>query len=201
MLSKRNGEEKMWALSEADQQALLRLARQALEESVRYHRLSKVEIPQGILGENCGAFVTLQKAGRLRGCIGYVEAVRPLYQTVRECARAAGLEDPRFSPVTPDELDSLRLEISVLSPLTEIRPEQVEVGRHGLLISRGFQRGLLLPQVAVEWHWDRERFLAETCWKAGLPKDAWKHGATIQAFNAQVFSEPEEPESPPAAQA
>jgi len=190
----------MWQLSEAEQQELLRVARQALEESVRHHRLSKVEEHQGPLGEKCGAFVTLHKAGRLRGCIGYVEAVRPLCQTVRECARAAALEDPRFSPVTPDELGSLRLEISALSPLTEIRPEQVEVGRHGLLISRGFQRGLLLPQVPVEWKWDRERFLSETCLKAGLPTDAWKHGATIQAFTAQVFSEPEGLESPLAAE-
>ena len=181
----------MWQLSEADQQELIRLARQALEESVRYHRLSKIQEPQGRLCDQCGAFVTLHKAGRLHGCIGYIEAARPLYQTVRECALAAALHDPRFSPVTPDELDSLRLEISVLSPLTEIRPEQVEVGRHGLLISRGFQRGLLLPQVAVEWKWDRERFLAETCLKAGLPQDAWKQGATIQAFTAQVFSEPD----------
>ena len=189
----------MWQFSEAEQQELLRLARQALEESVRHHRLSKVEEHQGPLGEKCGAFVTLHKADRLRGCIGYVEAVRPLCQTVRECARAAALEDLRFSPVTPDELDSLRLEISALSPLTEIRPEQVEVGRHGLLISRGFQRGLLLPQVPVEWKWDRERFLSETCLKAGLPTDAWKHGATIQAFTAQVFREPEGLESPLAA--
>ena len=181
----------MWQLSEAEQQELIRLARQALEESVRHRRLSKIEKPQGRLGDQCGAFVTLHKAGRLRGCIGYLEAARPLYQTVRECALAAALHDPRFSPVTPDELDSLRLEISVLSPLAEIRPEQVDVGRHGLLISRGFQRGLLLPQVAVEWKWDRERFLAETCLKAGLPQDAWKHGATLQAFTAQVFSEPD----------
>ena len=181
----------MWQLSEADQQELLRLARQALEESVRYHRLSQMEEPQGLLCAKCGAFVTLHKTGRLRGCIGYVEAARPLYQTVRKCALAAALHDSRFSPVTPDELDSLRLEISVLSPLTEIRPEQIEVGLHGLLISMGFQRGLLLPQVAVEWKWDRGRFLAETCLKAGLPKDAWKQGATIQAFTAQVFSEPD----------
>ena len=181
----------MGQLREADQQELLRLARQALEESVRHHRLSKIEGPQGRLGDECGAFVTLHKAGRLRGCIGYLEAARPLYQTVSECALAAALRDPRFSPVTPDELDSLRLEISVLSLLTEIRPEQVEVGRHGLLISSGSQRGLLLPQVAVEWKWERERFLAETCLKAGLPQDAWKQGATLQAFTAQVFSEPD----------
>ena len=181
----------MWQLNEADQEELLRYARQALEEAVRTHRLSAIPEPHGRLGDQGGAFVTLHKAGRLRGCIGYIEAARPLYQTVRDCALAAALHDPRFSPVTPDELDSLRLEISVLSPLTEIRPEQIEVGLHGLLISMGFQRGLLLPQVAVEWKWDRERFLAETCLKAGLPRDAWKHGATLQAFTAQLFSEPD----------
>ena len=181
----------MCQLRDADQQVLLRLARQALEERVRYRRLSKIPEPQGRLCARCGAFVTLEKAGRLRGCIGYIEAVRPLYQTVRECAAAAALHDPRFSPVTPDELDFLHLEISVLSPLTEVRPEQIEVGRHGLLISMGLQRGLLLPQVAVEWKWDRERFLAETCLKAGLPSNAWSHGATLQAFTAQIFGEPE----------
>jgi uncharacterized protein (TIGR00296 family) len=102
---------------------------------------------------------------------------------------AAALHDPRFSPVSAKELSALRLEISVLSPLEDIAPEQVEVGRHGLLVSRGGQRGLLLPQVAVEWEWDGEHFLAETCLKAGLPPDAWQHGARIQAFTAQVFKE------------
>ena len=126
----------------------------------------------------------------MRGCIGHIEAVRPLYATVRECARAAALDDPRFDPVTPAELSSLQLEISILSPLVDIAPQEVEVGRHGLLISRGGRRGLLLPQVAVEWNWDREQFLEETCLKAGLPADAWQHGARIQAFTAQVLKEP-----------
>lgn len=180
----------MLPLTEVDQQFLLRLARQALEESVRYHRLPEVEEPQGPLRENCGAFVSLHKAGRLRGCIGYVEALKPLYQAVRECALAAALRDPRFDPVTPEELPALRAEISVLSPLFEISREQIEVGRHGLLVSRGEHRGLLLPRVAVDWKWDRERFLEETCRKAGLPDDAWRHGGKIQAFTAQVFAEP-----------
>jgi uncharacterized protein (TIGR00296 family) len=92
--------------------------------------------------------------------------------------------------VTPAELPSLRIEISILSPLVDVAPQQVEVGRHGLLISRGAQRGLLLPQVAVEWNWDRGQFLEETCLKAGLPADAWQHGAKIQAFTAQVLKEP-----------
>jgi uncharacterized protein (TIGR00296 family) len=103
--------------------------------------------------------------------------------------------------VAPVELPSLRIEISILSPLRDVAPQEVEVGRHGLLISRGAQRGLLLPQVAVEWDWDREQFLEETCLKAGLPGDAWKHGARIQAFTAQILKEPSKraSSSPPAA--
>ena len=179
----------MSPLSEADQQQLLRLARQALEGSVRNGPVQEVEVPAGPLRENGGAFVTLWKAGRLRGCIGYVEPRMALYQAVMECAVAAALRDPRFDPVEPEELSALRIEISVLSPLGDIAPEAVEVGRHGLMITRGARRGLLLPQVAVEWKWDREEFLEETCLKAGLSPDAWQHGARTQAFTAQVFSE------------
>ena len=186
----------MLPLSEADQQFLLHLARRALEESVRHDSLPEVEAPPGPLREKCGAFVTLHKMGRLRGCIGYLESLKPLYQTICECAMAAALRDPRFDAVTPEELPVLHLEISVLSPLVEIAPDQVEVGRHGLLISRGGQRGVLLPQVPVEWKWDREQFLEETCLKAGLPPDAWRHGAKIQAFTAQVFGEPPTPGRP-----
>ncbi len=180
----------MAPLTEADQRTLLRWAREALEESVRQHRLSEPAVPPGPLAELRGAFVTLRKGDRLRGCIGYAEALKPLGVTVRECAMAAALEDPRFEPVAPRELPSLHIEISVLSPLEEIAPEQIEVGRHGLLVSRGRQRGLLLPQVAVEWKWNRERFLEETCIKAGLLPDDWKHGARIQAFTAQILEEP-----------
>lgn len=183
----------MLPLTEADQQRLLWLARQALDECVRHDRLAEMEETSAALGEKCGAFVSLHKGSRLRGCIGYVEAVKPLYQTVRECARAAALHDPRFDPVSSEELPLLRVEISILSPLFEISPEQIEVGKHGLLISRGVQRGLLLPQVAVEWKWDRERLLEETSTKAGLASDAWRHGAKIQGFTAQVFAEKSEP--------
>jgi AmmeMemoRadiSam system protein A len=179
----------MLPLTEADQQRLLRLARQALEESVRGHRLRDVEELPAVFREPCGAFVSLHQGSNLRGCIGYVEALQPLFAAVRECAVAAALRDPRFPPVTTEELATLRLEISILSPLVDIAPERVEVGRHGLLISRGAYRGLLLPQVAVEWKWNRERFLEETCRKAGLPPDAWRRGARIQAFTAQVFEE------------
>ncbi|MGD0008559.1 MAG: AmmeMemoRadiSam system protein A [Terriglobia bacterium] len=180
----------MLQLTDAEKQRLLDLARKALEEVVRLGRMSEPAEPAGALQTPCGAFVTLYKGRRLRGCIGLVEARRPLYATVRECARAAALDDPRFDPVAPAELLSLRLEISILSPLADVAPQDVEVGRHGLLISRGAQRGLLLPQVAVEWNWEREQFLEETCLKAGLPADAWQHGARIQAFTAQVLKEP-----------
>jgi AmmeMemoRadiSam system protein A len=179
----------MSPLSEADQQVLLRLARRALEAGVRGRRLPEVEEPSGILREHRGAFVTLRKVRQLRGCIGVVEAFQPLYQTVLECAVAAALHDPRFNPVTPEELAELRAEISVLSALIEVSPGQVEVGRHGLLMSQGDRRGVLLPQVAVEWNWDRERLLEETCHKAGLPRNAWQRGARIQAFTVQIIAE------------
>lgn len=172
---------------------LLKLARQALEECTLQHHLPSVaEPPEESLCATCGAFVTLRQGEHLRGCIGHIEPSVPLYQTVRECTVAAALDDPRFEPVTPQELPELHIEISVLSALTDVRSEEVEVGRHGLLISRGSHRGLLLPQVATQWHWDRQQFLEETCIKAGLPADAWRQGATIQVFTAQVFSEPED---------
>jgi len=177
-------------LTAADEQTLLRLARRALEEAARHRPPSDPDPPPGALREKCGAFVTLQKRGTLRGCIGYAEPARPLYQTVRECAFAAASHDPRFEPVTAEELPQLRVEISVLSSLEEIKPQQIEVGRHGLMVSLGIRRGLLLPRVAVDWKWDRIRFLEETCAKAGLPRDAWQRGTQIQAFTAQVFAEP-----------
>jgi AmmeMemoRadiSam system protein A len=183
----------MVQLTNLEKDRLLELARGALEEAVRHGEISEVMETSEALKTPCGAFVTLEQGGRLRGCIGQLGTLRPLFLTVRECAVAAALEDPRFDPVTPAELPSLRLEISILSPLMDIVPEQVEVGRHGLLVSRGARRGLLLPQVAVEWNWNREEFLAETCLKAGLPADAWQHGARIQAFTAQILKEPPAP--------
>ena len=179
----------MSPLTEDEKQRLLRLARQALEEGVRRHHLPEPGPEQGTLGEKRGAFVTLHKDGRLRGCIGYIDALKPLHQTVCECALAAALHDPRFDPVSAEELPAIQLEISVLSPLEEIAPENVEVGLHGLMVSRGARRGVLLPQVAMEWKWDRQRFLEETCMKAGLEPDAWRHGAKLQAFTAQLLAE------------
>lgn len=179
----------MLPLAEEHGRILLSVARQALAEVVAGRGLPDAAELSGALVERAGAFVTLRVRGSLRGCIGQVEAERPLVRTVAECAAAAALEDPRFPPVSPPELDSLDIEISVLSPPFDINPLEIEVGRHGLLISSGFQRGLLLPQVAVEWQWDSLRFLAETCRKAGLPADAWRRGARVQGFTTQVFIE------------
>ncbi|HET9317980.1 MAG TPA: AmmeMemoRadiSam system protein A [Vicinamibacteria bacterium] len=139
-----------------------------------------------------GAFVTLKTRsnGYLRGCIGHVEADQPLAVTVRRMAVAAATQDPRFPLVTPEELAALRLEISVLSPLAPIRPEEVEVGRHGLLVRFRGHSGLLLPQVPVAQRWDRETFLDHTCRKAGLPTDTWRDPACeLLAFTAIVFGE------------
>jgi len=180
----------MLPLNETDQRALLRMAREALVGYLNLAELPAVPKPAEALQQLCGAFVTLHKGKYLRGCIGVIEANQPLYTTVRQCAVWAALHDTRFSPVMKNEVNHLHFEISVLSPLSDIAPEDVEVGQHGLVISRDGLRGLLLPQVAVEWKWNREKFLEETCRKAGLPSDAWRHGARIQAFTAQVFEEP-----------
>jgi len=145
--------------------------------------------PNPHLFESRGAFTSLHLGASLRGCIGIIEPIHPLWQTVSETARAAAFEDPRFPPLTKDEFPKIQLEISVMSLLRPIAAEEVVVGRHGLVVSLGGRRGLLLPQVAPEWGWDREMFLSQTCIKAGLPPDAWKHGARLEAFTAEVFGE------------
>ncbi len=131
----------------------------------------------------------LQLHLQLRGCVGYAVPVAPLYRAVAETARAAAFEDSRFLPVAQEEAPRLEVSLSVLSRLFPIHPEAVEVGRHGLVISHGARRGLLLPQVPTENDWDRETFLEQTCRKAGLPGDAWRKGAGIDAFTAEVFSD------------
>lgn len=178
-------------LDASDRIYLLGVARRALEGYVGGGKVPAEEGARGKPAAPGAAFVTLTKNGRLRGCIGYTEAVAPLFRVVQECAIAAATEDPRFPPVSQKELPSLRVEISVLTPLFPIRPEEIEVGRHGLLVEQGRMRGLLLPQVPVEWGWDRETFLDQTCVKAGLPASAWRHGATLRAFTAEVFGEGE----------
>jgi len=180
----------MSPLPSEDRRALLELARRAIVETVQARPLTEVSPVSLALRERAGAFVSLHLRGRLRGCIGQVEPVEALAEAVARCAVAAAAEDPRFEPVSPGELADLEIEISILSPLTPIQPEKIEVGKHGLLVTRDRMRGLLLPQVATQYHWPRERFLEEACRKAGLERDAWKDPASrIEAFTAEVFSE------------
>jgi len=180
----------MPSLSEADQKSILVLARQAVVEAVCHNR-QFTEIPnRGIFATKRGAFVTLHVDKRLHGCIGVIEAKDPLGDNIAHCAMSAALQDPRFRAMRPADLATLEIEVSLLSPLEPIRPEDVEIGKHGLLIEQGFYRGLLLPQVAVEYHLDRERFLRETCYKAGLSGDAWKAPEThLYGFTCEVFAE------------
>lgn len=141
------------------------------------------------LEQELGAFVTLKKDGQLRGCIGHVVAQGPLVETLEHLAKAAAFEDPRFSPVTLEELDQLTIEVSIMGPLTLCPdPELIEIGRHGLYIRKSLHAGLLLPQVAVEQGWDRETFLDQTCLKAGLPKGSWrKSRVELWWFEAVIF--------------
>ena len=180
--------------SDEERELLLRLAHRAIAAELHQEELDTTP-PSTHLAEPRGAFTTLHRSGQLRGCIGYVIALHPLYRTIADTAAGAAFRDPRFVPVTVSELAELVIEISVLSPLLPIKPEEVEVGRHGLMVTLGQARGLLLPQVPLEWGWDREKFLSETCRKACLPADAWKHGACFEAFTAEVFgeSQPSEP--------
>ena len=180
----------MQCLSEADQKSILELARQATVEAVCQKRLLE-DIPRaGVFERRCGVFVTLHAGKRLRGCIGVIEAKDPLGESIVRCAASAALEDPRFSPLQPEELQGLEIEVSLLSPLQRIHPEEIEVGKHGLLVEQGFHRGLLLPQVAVEQHLEREQFLRETCYKAGLNADGWKApGTQIYGFTCEIVGE------------
>lgn len=175
-------------LDERDRTMLLAIARRAIVAHVNGE--PPPPPPTGSLDRPAGAFVTLHNHGELRGCIGHIEANRPLAQVVADCAIAACSSDPRFPAVTAGELPHLDLEISVLGPLEPVNDaEEITVGRHGLVVEMGWHRGLLLPQVATEWNWDRVRFLEQTCHKAGLPRNAWKNGAKLWRFAAEVFAE------------
>lgn len=176
-------------LTPEDERACLKLARQALEHYFEAGDRLRSPVKSGPLKEKRGAFVTLTVGGELRGCIGYPLPVKPLDETVIEMAVAAATEDSRFDPLAPDELKRLKIEISVLGLPEPAEAGRIEVGRHGLIVSKGYRRGLLLPQVPVEHGWDRETFLRHGCLKAGLPPDEWKRGAEIETFTAQVFSE------------
>jgi len=176
-------------LSAEDRQTLLALARRAVADALAGRPAAEAGT-NGVLGERAGAFVSFHSGGELRGCIGYLEAGPPLGDVVPRCAVAAATDDPRFEPVRPGELDGCVIEISVLGPIAPVTDTAgIVVGRHGLVVEDGWRRGLLLPQVAVEHHWDRDTFLARTCGKAGLPPDAWKRGARVSLFEAEVFDD------------
>jgi uncharacterized protein len=171
---------------------LLRLAHEAIVSKLEGREIS-LHPPSANLAVPRGVFTTIYLHGALHGCVGFVLPVGSLYRNVVETARAAAFEDTRFSPITRPEADDLTVSLSVLSALLPIVPEKIEIGRHGLFISQSGQGGLLLPQVPGEHGWDRITFLEQTCKKAGLAVDAWKSGASIEAFTAEVFGDPHEP--------
>jgi AmmeMemoRadiSam system protein A len=167
---------------------LLQLAHQSILSALERREIS-LDPPSPHFSEPRGAFTTIYLQGSLRGCVGYVLPVFSLYRTVAETARAAAFEDTRFSPVSLAEAAALEVSLSILSPLKAIQPEEIEIGVHGLVVAQGGRRGLLLPQVPVEHHWDRVTFIEQTCHKAGLPRDAWQNGATLEVFSAEVFGD------------
>lgn len=186
----------MSPLSDQARRWLLDLARGAISAATRGEASASPQIPPELpesdrqrLAEAHGIFISLHKHGELRGCVGHLALDAPLYELVTETAAAAALDDIRFPPVASEEIADLHVEISVLSAFFPARPEEIVPGKHGLLVRHGQQRGLLLPQVASERKWDAVRFLRETCRKAGLPSNAWKQGAIVEAFTAEVFGE------------
>jgi AmmeMemoRadiSam system protein A len=183
------------SLTDDQKKTLLRLARASVRTAVLGEQpvYDGVDVIDPVLREPRGAFVTLNSAaGALRGCIGYPEARYPLHESVARAAAAAATEDWRFAPLAPEEIETTRIEISVLSPIEPVSdPDSIEVGRHGLVVEMGSRRGLLLPQVPGDYGWDRKQFLSHTCEKAGLPPDAWRKGAKVYAFTAEVFGEGE----------
>ena len=178
-------------LTKQEKELLLSIARKSIESGLAGGAPPRFTVESDTLRKKMGAFVTLKKQGRLRGCIGLIEGTKPLYETVEKMAQAAAFDDPRFRPVKKDELGGLDIEISALTPLRQIENVgEIETGRHGIYIVKGFHSGLLLPQVATEYNWDRDTFLRETCAKADLPQDAWKDKDTkIFIFSASVFGE------------
>ena len=177
-------------LTESQKTALLDLAKRAIASEVTRGRETPdvdIELP-----ESAGAFVTIKRRGELRGCLGTLQCSRGLAGEVARCAADSATHDPRFTPVSPEEIPELSVEISVLGPLEEIDPSDpstITIGQHGLVAELGPRRGLLLPQVATEWGWTVHQFLRQTCVKAGLPGDAWQSGARIYRFDAEVFGD------------
>ncbi len=180
-------------LTQEEKIFLLSLARKAISLKTENKKFPQSQYFSEALGQLAGVFVTLNKNNQLRGCIGYVEGIKPLQTAVEEMAIAAAFNDPRFPPLEKEEMEDLAIEISVLSPLKIIDDiNKIDVGKHGLIVENGLHRGLLLPQVAVEYNWNNISFLEYTCQKAGLSTDAWKDESTkIQVFSAEIFSESE----------
>lgn len=177
-------------LSEPQRVALLDLARRSVVAAVSGSPFPP--LPDETLPDACGVFVTIKRHGELRGCLGTLQCREGLGREVARCASDAAREDPRFPPVGVSELPDVSLEVSVLGPLEAIDPRDphsISIGRHGLVVEQGVRRGLLLPQVATEWGWTIDQFLRQACLKAGLPPDAWQHGATVSRFEAEVFGE------------
>jgi AmmeMemoRadiSam system protein A len=180
----------MSSLAEREKQLLLQIARSALTQAVEGKPPLRECIFEEFLQQPAGAFVTLHRRKRLRGCVGQLPGRDSLAEVVAHCARSAALHDSRFDPVTGAELSEIEIEVSVLSALEDVALKAIEAGKHGLVVSQGRQRGVLLPQVASQFNWGAQRFLEETCVKAGLDREAWKDRATrVQAFTAEVFSE------------
>jgi len=177
-------------LTEPQKRALVDLARRSVASEVTHQPPEPARVDVDLPAAS-GVFVTIRRRGELRGCLGTLQCQRGLAEEVARCAADAASEDPRFPPVDDAELPELDIEVSVLGPLEEIAPDpaNVVVGRHGLVAEQGVRRGLLLPQVATEWGWTAEQFLRHTCVKAGLPGDAWKTGARIYRFEAEVVGE------------
>lgn len=183
-------------LKKNEEQVLVKIARDSLGLYLNQRLLPELSAYPATpnLQKECGVFVTLKnkKNKELRGCIGYLSGVKPLREAVRDCTVESATRDQRFPPMQPGEDQTVSIEISVLTPPQKIDSiKQIEIGKHGLIISKGLRRGVLLPQVPVEWGWNREDFLKAICQKAGLSEDAWKQGADLYIFTAQVFKEPE----------
>ena len=180
-------------LTNEEKRVLLNIARSAIASILKSKTLPLIKFQSESLNRRSGVFVTLRIGEDLRGCIGYVEPLFPLAHAVQEVAVKAAMEDPRFMPVTVQELNEIIVEISVLSPLLELQDiEKIVIGRDGLVIDSGHRRGLLLPQVATEYHWDRNQFLQQTAQKAGLPPDAWKRKEVkLFTFTVDKFDESE----------
>lgn len=179
-------------MDENQKKILLKIARDSIKEYLKNKKLLTPRVDDPTLKEKRGVFVTLKVGGELRGCIGYPLPYKPLYSAVAELAIESATSDPRFSPVQLDELEKIEIEISVLTiPKPVSSYKEIEIGRHGIIVSKGPFRGLLLPQVPVEYEWDLEEYLTHGCMKAGLPADEWKKGVEIEVFEAEVFSERE----------